>query len=231
MFKKKNPTFEYESSFDFYPNIIQPSVTSIPQWYKDTPRFTDNKIGRFGTNATFKLCSPFLESLTIGYQLLLPTDMICSIVDGFPELTWKLGEDFAKIRESDTNKDVPIPHGYLPFHYIWLVPGSFKVPEGYSFIFTHPLNRNDLPFYTLTGVVDGNYAIGTGGNVPFFIKEGFEGIIPQGTPIAQIIPFKNEKWELIKKEGLVEEGKLNARKSSAMISGWYKRNIWRKKQW
>ena len=32
------------------------------------------------------------------------------------------------------------------------------------------------------------------GNVPFFIKSGFEGVIPAGTPIAQLIPIKREKW-------------------------------------
>jgi hypothetical protein len=32
------------------------------------------------------------------------------------------------------------------------------------------------------------------GNIPFFIKEGFSGVIPKGTPIAQVIPFKRESW-------------------------------------
>ena len=32
-------------------------------------------------------------------------------------------------------------------------------------------------------------------NFPFFIKEGFTGLIPYGTPIVQIIPFKRDDWK------------------------------------
>ena len=70
---------------------------------------------------------------------------------------------------------------------------------------THPLNRNDLPFITISGIVDGNFAISADGNVPFYIKNNFEGIIPQGTPIAQLIPFYRQNWFFKIKKGLVKK--------------------------
>jgi hypothetical protein len=34
-------------------------------------------------------------------------------------------------------------------------------------------------------------------NFPFVINDiNFEGIIPKGTPIAQVIPFKRDPWEI-----------------------------------
>ena len=35
-------------------------------------------------------------------------------------------------------------------------------------------------------------------NFPFVLNEPdtFEGLIPAGTPIAQVIPFKRESWEI-----------------------------------
>jgi hypothetical protein len=36
----------------------------------------------------------------------------------------------------------------------------------------------------------------THANSPFVIEENFEGIIPKGTPMFQVIPFKRENWEM-----------------------------------
>jgi hypothetical protein len=40
----------------------------------------------------------------------------------------------------------------------------------------------------------------TSGNIPFFIKEDFVGVIPAGTPFAQIIPIKRSDWSSIKND-------------------------------
>ncbi len=41
-------------------------------------------------------------------------------------------------------------HFVIKFHNLWTI----EAPEGYSLLFTHPVNRFDLPFTTLTGWVD-----------------------------------------------------------------------------
>jgi hypothetical protein len=61
---------------------------------------------------------------------------------------------------------------------------------------THPLNRFDLPFTTTSGIVDSDKFFAPG-NVPFFIKEGFSGIIPEGTPFLQLIPIKRATWKMV----------------------------------
>src|SRR5215475_8103617 len=38
----------------------------------------------------------------------------------------------------------------IKFHNLWTI----EAPEGYAVLLTHPLNRVDLPFTTLTGIVD-----------------------------------------------------------------------------
>jgi hypothetical protein len=37
---------------------------------------------------------------------------------------------------------------------------------------------------------------GTDGHFSFWVEKGFKGTIPQGTPIAQLIPFRRESWEM-----------------------------------
>jgi hypothetical protein len=64
---------------------------------------------------------------------------------------------------------------------------TLQVPDGFSLLFTHPLNREDLPFRTLSGVVDCD--LFGDGYVHFpalWVDPGFEGVLPRGTPVAQV---------------------------------------------
>jgi hypothetical protein len=79
--------------------------------------------------------------------------------------------------------------------------------------------------------MDGGYTLAPNAFIPFYLQAGFEGIIPQGTPIAQLIPFKNESWSSEKTEGMVKEGELNRSRSNALFYGWYKKTWWTKKDY
>ena len=61
------------------------------------------------------------------------------------------------------------------------------------------------------------------------MKEDFEGVIPAGTPIIQIIPFKRENWNSENKDGLAKIANKSRQNSLVRISGWYKNNIWTRK--
>jgi hypothetical protein len=58
----------------------------------------------------------------------------------------------------------------------------------------HPVAYPNAPFYTIPGIVDTDVYDGEI-NVPFAIKDSFEGIIEKNTPMFQIIPFKRDQWE------------------------------------
>jgi hypothetical protein len=123
-----------------------------------------------------------------------------------------------------------VPSGFNPQPYKFKNDWSIKTPNGYSALFTHPLNRGDLPFYTLSGFVDTDGYNGPV-NFPFLIRSDFEGIIPAGTPIVQVIPIKRESWthEISKFE---EEfsSKFNAKFHSKMYRV-YKNLFWKRKDY
>ena len=103
--------------------------------------------------------------------------------EGFDYVTFNIGngQKFAVYEKYD---EIP---------WKWTVPWSIETPKGFSLLFTHPLNRMELPFVTMSGIVDTDeYECPV--NLPFLIREGFMGVIPKGTPIAQVIPIKREKW-------------------------------------
>jgi hypothetical protein len=170
-----------------------PAKSEIPNWYKNAERHYYDKHGLKYDG--LKVCIPFLDAMISGYMLVTPVDVEVTLDEegrsklsweetGFPVLTERLGL---------TGHTIPRPAGHAHNHLAWNCQWGWKVPPGYSALLTHPINRFDLPFTTMSGIVDSEEFTGWG-NVPFFIREGWTGIIPAGTPIAQLIPIKRDKW-------------------------------------
>jgi hypothetical protein len=57
------------------------------------------------------------------------------------------------------------------------------------------LNRFDLPFTTLTGMVDCDRYHDNWVHFPVHWHDPtFSGVLPKGTPVAQCVPVKRENW-------------------------------------
>jgi hypothetical protein len=231
MFRKKQ-VLQYESAIEVYPNIITPAKNHVPEWYKKLPKWKNNEMFDMnkGFNTSIKHCMPFLESLTAGYMIVLPNDLYVKNNNGVPYITWNHAFFPPSSREQLASLEL-VPPGHYPTEFVWKSGVANTIPVGYSLLFTHPLNRHDLPFTTLSGIVDGGLVMSPSGQIPFFIKEGFEGIIPQGTPIAQIIPFRQENWKHEKTKGLVSKSNEHSLKTSSLIYGWYKKTFWTRKKY
>jgi hypothetical protein len=228
----KYQELQYEQDSQHFPNVV-PMKSVVPQWYKSLDRFVGGKANyeSGSLNVGLKLCMPFLDSLTIGYSIPLIIDLFVTQTAEGPIINWNDGQvKPIDLRTSANSTTYPKPAGFSEKQFVWKFQTALQVPKGYSFLFTHPLNRFDLPFFTYSGVVDGGWVMGTG-DVPVVIKNDFEGIIPAGTPIAQIIPFKQESWKAIKKENLRNESLLNTQRSLSKIYGWYKSTHWTKKEY
>jgi hypothetical protein len=234
MFKNK-PILKYNSLIDVYEDNPKPIRSMIPDWYKDSPKWINGNIANYpngGVASTFKQCTPFLDAFTTGYAITLPYDLIVVNRDGAPWITWKYEEGQpVRLRNNEDNPSLPIPVGHSKQHFAWVVPVTFEVPKGYSILVTHPLNRFELPFTTISGIIDGDFPMPLFSNLPFFIHQGFEGIIPQGTPIAQLVPFKLQTWKSEKDSSLIEKAKKEQEKASLTINGLYKSLFWNKKRY
>lgn len=236
--KKEKPVLRYESGTATNPNAIVPAKKVIPDWYKKIPQFLDNKMfdddyaeNKIGIRSTVKLCVPFLDALSIGYVVTLPFDLHVEDVEGFPVLRWPPSAELTPKVRSKLASEKLVLFGHYPIEFTWQIGVAYTVPKGYSMLFTHPLNRHDLPFTTMSGVLDGGLVLTHLGNVPFYLKKGFMGIIKKGTPIAQIIPFRQENWNSEKTEGLIAMGMLDNDLGGSVFKGWYKKTFWTKKEY
>lgn len=177
--------------------------SELPDWYKKLPRYVNNSdkpIKSLGRK-DLKTCVPFRDAMITGYLILLPADIEVKIsatgdVDVFhnPQLTFNVVEKRGILSPENQGYGMPNPLGTTPVMFAWSALYGIGTNKKYSTLVTHPLNRHDLPFVTTSGIIDSGYN-NKAGNIPFFFKEGFEGIIPKGTPIAQVIPFKRENWK------------------------------------
>ena len=114
-----------------------------------------------------------------------------------------------------------------------LSPWLIKTPPGYSCLFVPPLNHSNLPFRPLSGVVDTDKYSELPINFPSIPKKFPEKqkikVIPVGTPIVMIIPFKRESWKMW--SGFYLE-KLHRKTTDLLGSEWidkYKKMFWQKK--
>jgi hypothetical protein len=204
--------------------VPKPSSKFIPEWWKKQE--LETKGAKIFDNLSFKACVPFLDSLTSGYMIYTNQDIVVSLDNGSPYLSWQTSPEPASFRTLDQN--LPVPFGHDNSHFAWKIHFGFQLPKGYSVLITHPLNRFDLPFTTVSGIVD--EGVPWGGNFSFWINKNFEGIIPKGTPIAQMIPFRTESWKSERSDNLTEYAQNRLHEKLTIVSGYYKKFIHKKKK-
>lgn len=186
-----------------------PAVEGLPDWFKALPQKSYNPMTD-GSEQTVKRCPPFIDAMTHGFLIPLPCDL--KVENG--EFSW----DFDPPVNS-TNRSMRSPIAFhdssqvagTPFHAedrfiikfnnFWTI----EAPAGYSLLFTHPCNRQDLPFTTLTGLVDADVYRDAQVHFPaYWHNTEFSGLLPKGTPVAQCIPIKRNRWTM-RTEGLSVE--------------------------
>jgi hypothetical protein len=217
-----------------------PAIKMLPEWYKKISRFyKDNSIrslnpindrGTDGSASSTKLCMPFFDAMTSGYMYLLDEDLHVSLdEEGRPVLNWA-GD--IMICDKRLMNDVAIPYQHHPSHFGFKMHWYYETPPGYSVLITHPMNRHDLPFTTLSGIVDSDIW-GLPVFISFFLKRNFVGVIPKGTPLFQIIPIKREEWshEIDYSEEKNYINKIEEEKRRSKIFSYYKGYAWRRKKY
>lgn len=173
----------------------KPASKHIPDWYKQLSAFEGGEKkpdGLGNTTATIKKCIPVLDALTAGYIITTPVDFFVTQRDGIPWYEWPTGDaiTFHPVHQA-LNHPLDIGSPYPKFSSPW----GIKTPIGYSVLFTAPFHRESV-FKVLDGIVDTDTYFNPV-NFPFQLLDSkFEGLIPQGTPMVQVIPFKRESWKM-----------------------------------
>ena len=204
-------------------DLEKPELASlfIPNWYKQIDSYIGNKKKPNGdgtTTATIKRCMPVFDAITAGYIIVLPADIYVSIKDGQQFFEWSDLNlvSFHPIEQAPNHPSVK-PHAYPK----WINPWAIKTPKGYSTLFVQPFHR-EAPFTILPGIVDTDEYYAPV-NFPFVVNDPkWEGMIPKGTPIAQVIPFKRDSWvmEFGKKKDLIAQNNITRKIRTKFFDGY-----------
>jgi hypothetical protein len=118
---------------------------------------------------------------------------------------------------------------YMSFFYKYVNPWSIKTPPGYSSLFIPPMHRDNF-IEILPGIVDTD-SFTSPVELPFIMSRFEDDIlIPAGTPIAQIIPVKRDRWS-ISFADLSKDSKESRNIVHSRFFDSYKKSMWSKKSY
>lgn len=170
-----------------------PAARALPDWLRAMPSEVAAPSLGGEMVRTLKHCPPFIDALSLGVVIPLATDI--HVADGALSWDW----------DPPVIADAPITRAPLGLHVPEQATGAplrldgqvaikftnywtLEVPAGWQILVTHPLNRPDLPFQTLSGVVSAaRFGLGYVHFPAIWTDPGFTGILPRGTPVAQVI--------------------------------------------
>jgi hypothetical protein len=176
-----------------------PAVLGLPDWFKSMPQTVFSTVLQ-EDQLTVKKCPPFIDAMTYGFLMSLVADV--KVEDG--AFSWDHevpGGAFTNYPRSpldfhDNNQVAGTPlfdedRFIIKFNNFWTI----ELPPGYSLLVTHPVNRHDLPFVTLTGLVDADRYRDNFIHFPARWRDPeFNGVLAKGTPVAQCLPLKRDSW-------------------------------------
>ena len=215
---------------DFFPP--KPAVKEVPDWYKDTPEYIGDQgkkiLGNGNIPHTIKKCIPVLDAMTAGYILYTQVDVQVTQVEGLPYYNWADQDaiSFHPIEQAPLHplrNEAPYPK--------WTNPYAITTPTGYSVLFKQPMHKESV-FTILEGIVDTDQ-YKSPVNFPFVLNDvKWEGLIPAGTPMAQVIPFKRESWKhkIGSNKERIEQNLVTAKLKTLFFNS-YKRQFWSRKEY
>ncbi len=186
---------------DYLPRPV-PARSALPDWLRAMPANARSEIhGR--DIRTVKQCPPFVDAMAYGVMILLPCDITVDrgafswdwdipvpATEGHPRspLSFHVAAQFNGTPFAGDGRAA------LKFNSFWTI----ELEPGWSLFATHPVNRDDLPFRVVSGLVDADLFHDGGINFPaLWTRADFSGVLPKGTPVAQCFAVPRTNPQLV----------------------------------
>ncbi len=197
-----NITFRCDPALiDLLPRPV-PARAALPEWLRRMRPRADSPVHQRSIR-TVKQCPPFVDAMGHGFLIPLPCDV--SVHDGQFAWDWPLPplgvpnhpRAPLSFHVPEQLEGSPLAHGSrsaLKFNSFWTI----ELEAGWSLMVVHPINRDDLPFRLISGLVDADRFIDAGINFPaIWTDPSFSGVLRRGMPIAQCFAVPRDAPSLV----------------------------------
>jgi hypothetical protein len=166
-----------------------PAARCVPEWLRQMPTHVPSP----DETPTVKNCMPFLEAMTFGYVIPVPTDITFTMEAGNLRVD-VAGFDVPLVDVHSGDQLLGAPYSGTPvvkFRTPWLI----RTPPGYSTLVLAPLNRFEIPFHPLAGLVETDtYYRQIAFPSLCTMAPGQQVKVAKGTPLVQVVPVPRELW-------------------------------------
>ena len=195
----KDIIFTLEKGSEWIPEIYYPvpAIKEIPAWYKNMQSSEAGDNAKRRETETMKRCMPVFDSIASGYIIKTFTELtIRQVGEGLFDVNWSYDTfpetvSFHSAMQVEGYKNLNLKNGAPKLRNPW----GIKTPPGYSVLIISPMHRPASGIRIMEGIVDTDRYVNSV-QFPFILDDGFEGDIPAGTPIAQVIPFKRDEFKM-----------------------------------
>ena len=212
---------EFACHENLYGAIPEPKPANkfLPEWYKKIKPYCGRDKLKFPIR-TVKKCMPVLDAMSLGYIIPLPTDIhfITNHDLSYIKGTVRTGEgqfgtpERHEFRQIESQK-WPI-NNQDPIKLI--NPWYIKTKPGWSCYITAPVNHFGCPFTIMSGVVDTDKYQSLIQFPAIWNIPNFDDTLLAGMPMAQVIPFKRNKQDVVCR-ALTEKESKNIEKTNIML--------------
>jgi hypothetical protein len=198
-----------------------PAGRHIPDWLKDMPPdYQHDGI----PGGTLKRCPPFLAAMTAGYIIPAPFDARL-IMSEQGEFSARGTVNFLSTHFAAQVKGAPFGAArVVKFENPWII----VTPPEYFCLITAPVNRFEIPFIALSGIVEtGAYYREVHLPMACAMQPGQTFQLQRGAPMIQVIPIRREDWE----SGVGAIDDVRRAEQQAMLESsphFYKDSFWQK---
>jgi hypothetical protein len=166
-----------------------PARQALPDWLRTMPRRAFSDVHGEEVR-TVKQCPPFVDAMSQGFIIPLPCDV--TVDAGRLSWHWDIPPLAAGHHAPAQVEGTPFAQQdqvIVKFNSFWTI----ELEAGWSLFATHPINRADLPFRLISGLVDADRFHDVGILFPaVWLDAGFSGVLPRGMPVAQCIPVSRQ---------------------------------------
>lgn len=191
-----------------------PAARYYPKWLRDMDphyhRVTDYQTFppelKVRQNSTVKLCPAIIDFLRAGYVMPLWCDYSISLNrDG--TFNWQTPNKEFWMTGHPRVQYETMPNEGFPSEIKFMSPWYCRTSPGYSIRILPCYYHFEYLWTAMPGMVHTDQHHTTHINVLFNIKEG-QIVIPRGTPMVYVIPFRRERYDLEVREGTEYDVKL-----------------------